>query len=306
MASDTIENLTAEIERANPSLPAATAEVGDPEAVVVETPDPEGDDADEGDDTEGEEGGESTSAEGDTSAEKPKRPTRKERRQARYNEAIVARRQAEEAAAAKEQEAAYWRQKATEGTPVPATSQAEKTLADFAFDPQKYAEYIEQRTVAKTTAEAAEAAKAEKTKQAEQEFVGRIAGFREEHPDFDQVAFQTPLGPYYPQELVETIRDSSVGPQIAYYLGQNLDKTDAMLRMTPAQQARELGRLEARFEAATAAPKPAPATPATPPRTVTRAPAVGSTVHATAPGAKAIGEMSVKDHIEAIRVRQRR
>lgn len=179
---------------------------------------------------------------------------------------------------------------------------------DFNFDQAAYNAHLKEVARKQALAEIAKETEAEKIKQAESKFVERSESFRTDTPDYDAVALQTPLGKFYTPVMVETIRDSEVGPQLAYYLGQNLDKTDAILRMNPAQQARELGKIEAQLEKppTPAASNVTPITDAPPPRTVTRAPAVGSTVHASAPASKAIGDMSVQDHIEAIRVRRQR
>lgn len=156
---------------------------------------------------------------------------------------------------------------------------------------------------------AAEAQKSEETrvKQAEATFADKAGKFREEHQDFDDVALKTPLGPYYTPDVIEAIRDGDTGPQLAYYLGQNLAETEQLLKMAPTQRARAIGRIEAKLEAAPAQAAVAPAKPAAaqPPRTVTRAPAVGSTVAASAPAQKPLSELSVQDHIERLRVKRR-
>lgn len=48
--------------------------------------------------------------------------------------------------------------------------------------------------------------------------------------------------------MAEAIKDSDLGPDVAYYLGKNPDLAEKIARMNPAAQVRELGKIEARLE----------------------------------------------------------
>lgn len=94
----------------------------------------------------------------------------------------------------------------------------------------------------------------------------RAAKLRETAPDFDSVVGDpslkiTPL-------MAEVIRESDIGPQVAYHLGTNRSEAERIASLPPHRQAAELGRIEARL---TEQPKPAatlkPIPPA-PPQTV--------------------------------------
>lgn len=296
-----VQALEAEIVAANPPLdskeqvtPAVT------EVPVVDGD--EGPDADAGEDADDAEV--VTDENGEPLAEQPKRKSRKERARERFNAEIAKRIQAEERAAAAERERDQLREQ--KGTPAGSDEEPLKTKADFMFDDDKYAEYLADRKYQKRLADERKASEAERVSKAEATFAEKAGKFREEATDFDEVALKTPLGPYYTPDIIEAIRDGDTGPQLAYYLGQNLAETEALLKMAPAQRARAIGKLEAKLEAPKApAVATTPAAPANqPPRTVTRAPAVGSTVTASSPGQKTLSDWDVKDHIEKIRVKR--
>ncbi len=298
-----VKALAAEIEKANPQLTPATpaeAENRDSENPQSELPLTEADDADDDD---GEEG-ESEESEQDSSDETtPQRPRKRRRAQARINELVTQRREAEALAQKAAEERDHWRQQAIKSQPEQPQQQVEvKTLADFDFDQGQYTEYLVDRRMEVEQQKQRQQSEQKQEQEAFAEFGKRAEKFKENTPDFEEIALQNPLGPYYPKEVIDVIRDSSVGPQLAYYLGQNLDKTDALLRMTPIKQALELGKIEARLEGPFA---PVPSATQPPPRSTTRAPAVGSTVRGTSSASVSLEAMSVKDHIEALRVKDR-
>ena len=292
--------LQAAIEAANPSLDSKE------DVTPAVTASPEVEDEEGTDDDAGEEAGEAevvTDENGEPLAEQPKRKSRKERAREKVNAEIARRIKAEQEVERLRVE----RDQALAVKSQPAQDDEEplKTKADFFFDDDKYAEYLADRKFKKRLADEQKATESKKIEQAEQTFAERAGKFREEATDFDDVALKTPLGPYYTQDVIEAIRDSDTGPQLAYYLGQNLAETEALLKMPAAQRARAIGKIEAKLESATApAVRTTTATAAQPPRTVTRAPAIGSTVHAASPGKKSLADWDIKDHIEKIRVKR--
>ena len=296
-----VQALEAEIVAANPQTDSKEQVT----PAVTESPDVDDDDGTDADD--GEEAGNAevvTDENGEPLAEQPKRKSRKERAREKVNAEIARRIKAEQEVERLRVE----RDQALAVKSQPAQDDEEplKTKADFFFDDDKYAEYLADRKFKKRLADEQKATESKKIEQAEQTFAERAGKFREEATDFDDVALKTPLGPYYTQDVIEAIRDSDTGPQLAYYLGQNLAETEALLKMPAAQRARAIGKIEARLEAAPVKAETATTTTTAkqPPRTVTRAPAVGSTVTASSPGAKSLADWDIKDHIEKIRVKR--
>lgn len=296
-----VQALEAEIVAANPQTDSKE------QVTPAVTASPEVEDEEGTDDDAGEEAGESevvTDENGEPLAEQPKRKSRKERAREKVNAEIARRIKAEqelqELRAARDQAEQVKSQQAVEIDETP------KTLADFAFNEDAYHEYKADQKLRVMEAQRQQESEAQRVKQAEATFAERAGKFREETAtDFDEVALKTPLGPRYTLDVVEAIRDSDVGPQLAYYLGQNLAETEQLLALPATQRARAIGKIEARLEADTApATASRQAAANQPPRTVTRAPAIGSTVHAASPGKKSLADWDIKDHIEKIRVKR--
>ena len=100
--------------------------------------------------------------------------------------------------------------------------------------------------------------------------------------------------------MAETIQSSEIGPEIAYWLGQNPKEADRISRLTPLLQAREIGKVEVRLSAEPPAKKtssaPAPINPVTS-RTTTN-PSYDTT------DPRAVKSMSTSEWIAAERERQ--
>ena len=299
--NDAKQALLAAIDEANPHLADSKEQVA---PAATDSPDVEEEEGteDEGSgETETESEGEQTE-EGESPANEQKRPSRKERARIKLNQEIARRIEAEQKAEQlqRERDQAL----AVKSQQAAVIDETPKVLADFGFNEDAYLEYkAEQRFLAKEAQRQRES-EANRVKQAEATFAEKAGKFREEAPDFDEVALKTPLGGYYTQDVIEAIRDGETGPQLAYYLGQNLAETEQLLKMPPAQRARAIGRIEAKLEAPATAAAPV-RTASQPPRTVTRAPAVGTTVTASSPVKKEIGDMSIQDHIAALRVKRK-
>ena len=88
---------------------------------------------------------------------------------------------------------------------------------------------------------------------------------RNKYDDFEQVAYNPQLR--ITNVMAETIQASDVGPDVAYYLGSNPKEADRISRMAPLQQAKEIGRIEAKLAAEPVTKKtssaPAPIAPVT-------------------------------------------
>lgn len=95
-------------------------------------------------------------------------------------------------------------------------------------------------------------------------FEERVTKVRDKLPDYDLYVGDptltiTPL-------MAAVIRESEVGPEVAYHLGKNRSEAQRIAELPPHRQAAELGRLEAKLSAA-----PPPSTkpiPPAPPKTV--------------------------------------
>ncbi len=93
-------------------------------------------------------------------------------------------------------------------------------------------------------------------------FKERADTLRQSIKDFDAVTSSATVSPAH-TETVMLILESEKGPHIAYYLSKHPEKVHELNAMTPRQQAKEIGRLEARLTPAppkqTKAPPPVPA-----------------------------------------------
>jgi hypothetical protein len=102
-------------------------------------------------------------------------------------------------------------------------------------------------------------------------FQGRVEAVRDKLPDYDLYVGDptltiTPL-------MAEVIRESEVGPEVAYHLGKNRSEAQRIAALPPHRQAAELGRLEAKLSMEQSPPNPNPRpnprnVPPAPPQTV--------------------------------------
>ena len=120
-----------------------------------------------------------------------------------------------------------------------------------------------------------------------QEFSSRVIEARKKYPDFDAIALDATLPIVKGSVIDQFIISSKHGTDVAYYLGQNRDALDEMVRLNPLDQARSLFEIEQIFVPKTAAPKP-------PARTLTKAPPPPHQVSGKSPVADPV-EKAVKD-----------
>ncbi len=100
-------------------------------------------------------------------------------------------------------------------------------------------------------------------------FEERVGQAREKFADYDSVVFNPDLR--ITPQMAEVIKESEVGPEVAYHLGANTSEAARIAALPPLRQAVELGKIEDRLIAAKAEPKPQPAPrnpPPAPPKTV--------------------------------------
>ncbi|MCU0949524.1 MAG: hypothetical protein MUC68_00345 [Burkholderiaceae bacterium] len=66
------------------------------------------------------------------------------------------------------------------------------------------------------------------------------------YEDFADVALADDLA--ITPVMAEAMKDSDLGPDVAYYLGKNPDEAERIAKLNPAAQVREIGKIEARLE----------------------------------------------------------
>lgn len=110
----------------------------------------------------------------------------------------------------------------------------------------------------------------------EEGYNSRVEAVVEEYPDFNEKVVQGAQGdnPSWVATPVMALamKSSDVGPHVAYHLATNPGESERIAKLSPLEQAREMGRLEGKFAFREAAPKPTPKVPGapTPPSTLTR------------------------------------
>jgi hypothetical protein len=101
----------------------------------------------------------------------------------------------------------------------------------------------------------------------------RVTSAAEKYPDFAEKVTKGADNNAWacPPVVALGIKASEYGPDVAYHLATNVEESRRIASMHPLEQAREFGRLEARFELAakqTEQPKPKTVTQAAPPPSV--------------------------------------
>ena len=169
----------------------------------------------------------------------------------------------------------------------PATPPAAEATEPQATDPWALAEQIaEQREAAKRKAEI------------DATYREREEDVREKYADFEQVAYNPALP--ITQAMAETIHESDIGPEIAYYLGSNPTEAKRISQLSPLAQAKELGKIEDRL---TKEPPAKKTTTAPPPIAPVKGQGSGNPSYDTT-DPRSISTMSTSEWIEKERLRQ--
>jgi len=135
-------------------------------------------------------------------------------------------------------------------------SKAQAKLPDN-FDELEYEDQLAVKVSHRNSQDMAEAATTRAEEYANQVYSSRVAIARDAYPDFDQVTGNPALT--ISTEMAAVIKDSDLGPEIAYHLGKNPNEAAMIYSLSPVAQAKELGRLEERLSAPRPQPKLAPA-----------------------------------------------
>ena len=82
-----------------------------------------------------------------------------------------------------------------------------------------------------------------------QTYEQRLAQYRTEVPDFDDVMteFVEDYGDVNVPEIVQVAMESNVGPQLAYYLAKNTEEVERIAKLPSHRRLLELGKLEDRL-----------------------------------------------------------
>lgn len=126
-----------------------------------------------------------------------------------------------------------------------------KNLDDLDFEDQ-----IAERALNRSRRDQIETDRETAQELAREAYQARAEAASAKYPDFAQVAYGNHWNPT--PAMIETIMDSDLGPEIAYHLGKNPSEAVRISQLSPASQARELGRIEATISAPKPAVKTAP------------------------------------------------
>lgn len=161
-----------------------------------------------------------------------------------------------------EREAAYWRGIA-EATkqPEPAVARQEGPPREDQFESFEDFEQARIDYAVEQRLRQAEAAKAQQA--VLQTYEERAARLKEAKPDYDSVV-NNPALRITPM-MADVIRESDVGPEVAYHLGTNPQEAARIASLPHHRQAVELGKLEVKLSAPAQAPKAPNRNPPPPP-----------------------------------------
>lgn len=160
-------------------------------------------------------------------------------------------------------EAAYWRglaeQRAAKET-APAERPTGKPSADQFED---HSEYVEALADWKVEQKLAEREQRQQEQAKASTWAERAQAVKAELPDFDSV-MATSTAPMS-AAMAEAIKDSDIGPKVAYHLAQHPEEAARLSSMSPMAAAREIGKIEATLLTPKAEPQKKVTSAPTPP-----------------------------------------
>ena len=116
------------------------------------------------------------------------------------------------------------------------------------------AEYTADKRLAERDRQIAEAKEAEKRQEVIQTWAKKVESAKAELPDFDDIVASSDV--VVNDDIRDAILESDVGPKILYHLAENEDIAKKIAGMNQKAALREIGKLEARFEAKAEPEKP--------------------------------------------------
>lgn len=131
-----------------------------------------------------------------------------------------------------------------------------KGLADFDYDENAYRQYLFQEAedratkAAETTAQriAREQQERASMERAQRQFASKASEFAKATPDYYEVVEDRSLP--ITQVMAQEIRESEMGPELAYHLGKNPHLAQEISELSSSGQIRRIVQLEARLQAA--------------------------------------------------------
>jgi len=121
---------------------------------------------------------------------------------------------------------------------------------------ESLAEYTADKRIAEMKQQEAQAKQAEQQQQVIQTWAKKVEEAKANLPDFDDIVASSDV--VVNDDIRDAILESDVGPQILYHLAENDDVARRIAGLNPKAALREIGRLEARFEAKAEPEKTAP------------------------------------------------
>jgi hypothetical protein len=118
------------------------------------------------------------------------------------------------------------------------------------------AEYTADKRIADMKRQEAEAKEAEQRQKVITQWTSKVEEAKKSLPDFDDIVASSDV--VVNDDIRDAILESDVGPQILYHLAENDEVARKIAGLSPKAALREIGKLEARFEAKPEAEKPAP------------------------------------------------
>ena len=118
------------------------------------------------------------------------------------------------------------------------------------------AEYSTERALAERDRQVAQAREQEAQQKIIQSWAQKVQDAKAELPDFDDLVASSDV--VVNNAVRDAILESDVGPRILYHLAENNDLAKKIAGLSPNAALREIGRLEAKFEAKPEAEKIAP------------------------------------------------
>lgn len=187
--------------------------------------------------------------------EKPKNP----KLERRFSEITKQREEArKEAQAERERREALEARLATlEKQSVPQKVDEEPQPSQFndAFEYAKaLAEYTADKRIEEMKRQETEARMAQERQKVIETWASKVQKAKEVLPDFDDIVASSDV--VVNDDIRDAILESEVGPQILYHLAENDDVAKRISGLSPKQALREIGKLEARFEAKETKPEP--------------------------------------------------
>ena len=116
------------------------------------------------------------------------------------------------------------------------------------------AEYTADKRIEEMKRQETEARLAQERQKVIETWASKVQKAKEVLPDFDDIVASSDV--VVNDDIRDAILESEVGPQILYHLAENDDVAKRISGLSPKQALREIGKLEARFEAKETKPEP--------------------------------------------------